>query len=64
MALAADGQDGNGLQLEKFTLNFSSCSASSKKKNKVDINGCNLLSHLRTKVIYSFRCSEKMLCMD
>ena len=23
--LAADGQDGNGLQLEKFRLNFLSC---------------------------------------
>ena len=25
MSLAADGEDGNGLQLEKLRLNFSSC---------------------------------------
>ena len=25
LSLAADGQDGNGLQLEKLRLNFSSC---------------------------------------
>ena len=25
MSLAVDGQDGNGLQLEKLRLNFSSC---------------------------------------
>ena len=33
--LAVDGLDGNGLQLEKLTLNASSCfRASSKKRNQ------------------------------
>ena len=41
MSLAADGQDGNGLQLEKFRLNFSSCFHASSKN---DINGCGLFS--------------------
>ena len=40
MSLAADGQDGNGLQLEKLRLNFSSCFRASSKK--VDINGRGL----------------------
>ena len=42
MSLAADGQDGNGLQLKKLRLNFSSCFHSSVKK--IDINGRGLLS--------------------
>ena len=41
MSLAADGQDGNGLQLEKLRLNFSSCFRASSKKN---INDHGLLS--------------------
>ena len=36
MSLAAYGQDGNGLQLEKSTLHVSSCfSVSSKKKKSI-----------------------------
>ena len=42
MSLAADGQDGNGLQLEKLRLNFSSCFPASSKK--VDTNGRGLFS--------------------
>ena len=41
MSLAADGQDGNGLQLEKLRLNFSSCFQAS---SKIDINGRDLFS--------------------
>ena len=33
MRLAADGQDGNGLQLEKLRLNFSSYFRASSKKS-------------------------------
>ena len=38
---AADGQDGNGLQLEKLRLNFSSVST---RLQKIDINGRGLFS--------------------
>ena len=41
MSLAADGQDGNGLQLEKLRLNFSSGSHTSAK---IDINSHGLCS--------------------
>ena len=33
MPLVADGQDGNGLQLEKLRLNYSSCFRVSLKKS-------------------------------
>ena len=42
MPLAADGKDGNGLQLEKLRLNFSSCFRASSKK--IDINDRGLFS--------------------
>ena len=42
MSLTADGQDGNGLELEKLRLNFSSCFHASSKK--IDINGRGLFS--------------------
>ena len=41
MSLAADGEDGNGLQLEKLRLNFSSCPRMFKK---IDIDSCGLFS--------------------
>ena len=46
MSLAADGQDGNGLQLEKLRLNFSSCFHPS---SEIDIYGCGMffISELR-----------------
>ena len=43
MSLAADGQDGNGLQLEKLRLNFSRCFHASLKTLKY-INGRGLFS--------------------
>ena len=33
MSLAADGEDGNGLQLEKLRLSFSSCFRAYSKKS-------------------------------
>ena len=41
MSSAEDGQDGNGLQLEKLRLNFSSCFHTS---SKININGRVLFS--------------------
>ena len=37
MSLAADGEDGNGLQLEKLRLNLSSCFISARLQ-EIDIN--------------------------
>ena len=42
VSLAADGQDGNRLQLEKFRPNFSTCFRTCSKK--IDINGRGLFS--------------------
>ena len=42
MSLAADGQDGNGLQLGKLRLNFSSCLHASS--TEININGRGLFS--------------------
>ena len=59
MYLAADDQDGNGLQ---FRLNFHVVSACLQK---IGINGCGLFSLSgKIKVISSFICSKIMLYMD
>ena len=55
MSLAADGEDGNGLQLEKLRLNFSSCFCANLQI--IDINDRGLFAFC----LSSFRCSEKML---
>ena len=57
MSLAADGKDGNGLQLEKFQLNFSCFFSFSKNR----YNG-RALSLCELRLQSSFRCSEIMLC--
>ena len=65
MSLAADGQDGNGLQLEKMRLNFSSCYCfriSSKKIGVIIIMAVVCFS-LQIKVISSHTCSKIMLCI-
>ena len=49
MSLAADGQDGNGLQ--RLRLNFSSCFHATSKK---DINDRGLFSLYELTVTYSF----------
>ena len=41
MSLAVNGEDGNGLQLKKLRLNFSSCFP---RLQKIDINGRGLFS--------------------
>ena len=43
MSLAADGEDGNGLQLEKLRLNLSSCFHVTRLQ-KLDTNGRSLFS--------------------
>ncbi len=50
--MAADGSDGNGLQLEKVRLTFSSCFRASSKK--IDIYSRSLNSM----VISSFKCPK------
>ena len=51
MSLAADGQDGNELQVEKLRLNVSVCyRASSKNKKKIDINGRDLFSLCKSRL--------------
>ena len=58
MSLAADGQDGNGLQLEKLRPNFSSCF------RVIDINDCGLLSfcelRLHLPLDVQRKCSERI----
>ena len=44
MSLAADGKDGNGLQLEKLRLNISSCFLASSK-NRYQWTSLGLFSH-------------------
>ena len=55
VSLAADGQDGSGLQLEKLRLNFSSCFHTSAKKSILMAVVCLIFS-LLIKVISSFSC--------
>ena len=67
MSLAADGKDGNGLQLEKLRLNFSSCFCASSNST-VDTNDymyvlfplCELRLHLPLHVDVKRKCSEWM----
>ena len=59
MYLAADGQDGNGFQLEKLRHQVVYV-----RLQKIDINGRGLLSLCELRLGSSFRCSEMMLCMD
>ena len=61
MSLAADGQDGNGLQLEKLRLNVSSC-FHAPSENRY-LWPWNVFS-LRFEVISSCRCSKIMFSMD
>ena len=55
MSLAADGQDGNGLHLDKLRLNFSSCF---QRLQKIDINGrrvCLLFANLGYLSLWMFK---------
>ena len=45
--MAADGEDGNSLQLEKLRLNFSRCFHASSKKNRNNGRGLIFLFELR-----------------
>ena len=47
MSLAADEEDGNGLQLEKLRLNFSSCFHALEKKSDINGRGLFFLCKLR-----------------
>ena len=47
MSLAADGQDGNGLQLEIFRPNFSTCFRAYSKKKDVNSRGLFFPCELR-----------------
>ena len=58
MSLAADSEDGNGLQLEKLRLNFQVVSV---RLQIIDINDRGLFAFCELRFISSFRCSEKML---
>ena len=57
VSLAADGKDGNGLQLEKFQLNFSCFFSFSKNRYQWP-----WFVSLRIKGAIFLRCSEIMLC--
>ena len=47
MSLAADGEDRNGLQLEKLRPNFSSCFCASSNNPDIDDRGLFALCELR-----------------
>ena len=55
--MAVDGQDGNGLQLEKSRLNFSSCFHASSENRYL---WPWYVFSLRIEVVASFRCSKIM----
>ena len=48
--VVTDGKDGNGLKLEKFSLNLSSFDAISTKNTKKLIMGCAFIKHF---IVYS-----------
>ena len=58
MSLAADGQDGNGLQLQTLRLNVSSCFRAS---SKIDINGRGFVISLRISLYLSVQMSKDIM---
>ena len=58
MSLVADGQDGNGLQLEKLRLSFSSCVHA---PSKIDINGAGLFSLCELELYLLLRINDNVL---